>query len=75
MKISRNNITVINSSRMRLSGSVERMGGMRNAFGILVGKLKERDHSEDLGVDGKLILEWILGKRCGRCGLHVSGSG
>jgi hypothetical protein len=25
-------------------------------------KLKGRDHSEDLGVDGKIILEWILGK-------------
>jgi hypothetical protein len=24
--------------------------------------LKGRDHSEDLGVDGKIILEWILGK-------------
>jgi hypothetical protein len=25
-------------------------------------KLKERDHSEDLGVDVKIILEWMLGK-------------
>jgi hypothetical protein len=24
--------------------------------------LKERDHLEDLGVDGNIILEWILGK-------------
>jgi hypothetical protein len=24
--------------------------------------LKVRDHLEDLGVDGKIILEWILGK-------------
>jgi hypothetical protein len=24
--------------------------------------LKVRDHSEDLGVDGRIILEWILGK-------------
>jgi hypothetical protein len=28
--------------------------------------LKERDHSEKLGVDGRIILEWILGKYCGR---------
>jgi hypothetical protein len=24
--------------------------------------LKGRDHSEDLGVNGKIIVEWILGK-------------
>jgi len=24
--------------------------------------LKGRDHSEEQGVDGKIILEWILGK-------------
>jgi len=24
--------------------------------------LKERDHAEDLDVDRKIILEWILGK-------------
>jgi hypothetical protein len=24
--------------------------------------LKERDHSEDKSVEGKMILEWILGK-------------
>jgi hypothetical protein len=29
----------------------------------LVGKLERRgDHLEDLGIDGKIILEWILGK-------------
>jgi hypothetical protein len=24
--------------------------------------LKERDHSDELGIDGRIILEWILGK-------------
>jgi len=27
--------------------------------------LTGRDHSEDLGIDGKIILEWILGRYCG----------
>jgi hypothetical protein len=25
-----------------------------------LGNLKGRDHSEDLGIDGKIILEWII---------------
>jgi hypothetical protein len=25
--------------------------------------LKGRDHSKDLGVDGNIILEWILGQK------------
>jgi hypothetical protein len=29
-------------------------------------KLKGRGHLEDLGVDGKIILEWILGQYGGR---------
>jgi hypothetical protein len=35
----------------------ESMGKMRNANNILVGNLKERGHSEDLGVDVRIILE------------------
>jgi hypothetical protein len=35
---------------------------MRNAYKILIGKPEEGDHSEDLGVDGRIILEWFLGK-------------
>jgi hypothetical protein len=37
--------------------------------------LQGRDHSEDLGVDGKIILKWNLGKYGGRGGLDASGSG
>jgi hypothetical protein len=37
--------------------------------------LKESDHSEDLGVNGRIILERILGKERGKCGLDSSGSG
>jgi hypothetical protein len=37
--------------------------------------LKGRDHFEVIGVDERIILEWILGNRVGRCGLDASGSG
>jgi hypothetical protein len=38
------------------------MGKMRNEYQMLVGKPEGRDHSEDLGVDGRIILKFILGK-------------
>jgi len=47
---------------MRLTEHVARMGEMRNAYKTLVGNLKGGDDSKNLGVDGKIILEWILGK-------------
>jgi hypothetical protein len=37
-----------------MGGYVARMGVLRNAYSILVGNLKGRDHSEDLGVEGKI---------------------
>jgi hypothetical protein len=33
------------------------MGGGRNAYKILVEKLKKRGRSEDLGLDGRMILK------------------
>jgi hypothetical protein len=47
---------------MRWAGHVAGMGEMRSAYSILVGKPEGRDHLEDIFVDGKIILEWILGK-------------
>jgi hypothetical protein len=35
---------------------------LKNVYKILVGKFKGRDHVEDPGIDGKIMLEWILGK-------------
>jgi hypothetical protein len=37
--------------------------------------LKGRYHSEDPGVDGRIILKWILGKYGEKVGLDSSGSG
>jgi hypothetical protein len=41
---------------------VVRIEEMINAYDILVGKSGGRNHSEDLGVDGKILLEWIIGR-------------
>jgi len=38
-----------------------RMGEMRNAYKIWSEIRKGRNHSEDLSIDRKIILEWILG--------------
>jgi len=40
-----------------------------------MGKMKGRDHWKDLGVDGKVILKYILEKSVGNCELDTSGSG
>jgi hypothetical protein len=53
---------VISSRRMRWAGHVVQMGQMRNVYKILVGKPGGRDISEDLGVDGKIISDFILNK-------------
>jgi hypothetical protein len=47
---------MIKSWKMRLAGRVLCMGQMRNAYKILVEIVKGRGHSEDLGIDGRIIL-------------------
>jgi hypothetical protein len=37
--------------------------------------LKVRHHLEDLDIDERVILEWILGKLGERCEVDASGSG
>jgi hypothetical protein len=61
MYASPNVIRVIKSWGMRWAGYVARMGEMIIVY-KLSEKLKGRDRSEDLGVDGNILLEWILGK-------------
>jgi hypothetical protein len=55
------NIRVIKSRSMRWAGTVARVGEIRNAYKILVGEHEGKDHSENLGVDGKIISECMLG--------------
>jgi hypothetical protein len=38
------------------------MRTMRNAYSILVGETEGKNHLKDLDVNGKIILEWTLGK-------------
>jgi hypothetical protein len=33
---------------------------------LLLGKLRERDHLEDIGVEGRIILKWIFKKWDGK---------
>jgi len=37
--------------------------------------LKEIGYLQDLGIDQRIILEWMLRKQDGGCGLHSSGLG
>jgi hypothetical protein len=51
---------VIKLRRMRWVEHVARMGETRQNFSRK--NQRGREHLEDLGVNGKIILEWILGK-------------
>jgi hypothetical protein len=63
------NIIRVIKSRKILVGHVARMGAVGNVYSVFE-NLKGRENSEDRGVDGKIILEWILGK-----GIEILGSG
>jgi hypothetical protein len=49
-------IWMIKSRRVRWAGHVACMGERRNVYKILLGKPVGKSHSEELGVDGKIIL-------------------
>ena len=54
-----NIIRVIKSRRMRWDGHVAGMGTAEVYTGLWWRNLKERNHLEDPGVDGWIILRWI----------------
>jgi hypothetical protein len=45
------NMVWVIKSRMRLAGHVAGMGDRRGVYRVLVGKLRERDHLGDPGID------------------------
>ena len=57
-----NIVRVIKSRRMRWVGHVARMGRGEACTGFWWENLSERDHWGDPGVDGRIILRWILRK-------------
>jgi hypothetical protein len=60
---------VIKSRRMRWAGHVACMGEERGAYRIFVGRPEGRNHLEDPGIDGRILLKWISKKRDGGNGL------
>jgi hypothetical protein len=69
-----NIIRVIKPRKGRLEGHAARMG-IANAHDMLVGKLEGKEPRGRPGYRWKIILERILGKQGGRCGLDSSVSG
>jgi len=51
-----NIMRVIKLRRMRWAGHVARMRQRRGAYRVLMGKLRERGHLEEPGVDGRIII-------------------
>jgi len=57
-----NFVWVIKLRRMTRTEHVAYMGERRRLYTVLVGDLRERVHSDDPGVDGRIILKWIFKK-------------
>jgi hypothetical protein len=68
-------IRQIKSRRMRRARHVARMGEERKVYEVSMGKPEGKNHSENQGIDGRIGLEWILGRLMGAGGvewIHLS---
>jgi hypothetical protein len=68
-------IRQVKSRRMRWAGHVARMGEERKYTRFWWESPKERDHSEDQGLGGKMGPEWTLGILAWERGLDLTSSG
>jgi hypothetical protein len=57
-----NIVRVIKSRRMRWAGHVTRMGEGRGVYRVFVGRPEYKRPLVDLGVGGRIILSWTLGR-------------
>jgi hypothetical protein len=55
-------VRVMKLKRMRWAGHVARIWEKRVHTGLWWGNLRERNHLEDRGIDGKVIIRWIFRK-------------
>jgi hypothetical protein len=52
----------IESRKTEWAGHMARMGEGRRVYSLLVGKPEGKNYSEDRDIDGRMGLEWILGR-------------
>jgi hypothetical protein len=57
---------MVKSRRMRWARYGVCMGEMRNSNKIWLESLKKTDQLEEMGIDGRIILKWILQKHAER---------
>jgi hypothetical protein len=56
-----NIVRVIKLRRMKRAERVPRMGEKRGVYRVFLGICEGRDHLEERGLDGRIILRWIFG--------------
>ena len=59
---STHNMRLIKSKRMRWGGHVARLGDRRGAYRFWWGVVRERGHSKELSIHGRIVLKWIYNK-------------
>jgi hypothetical protein len=55
-------IRMVKLRRMRWTGHVAHMGEKRNACRVLAGEFQGKSCYENLDVDGRIVLKWMLEK-------------